>query len=200
MATRMKAKGLVCSVPGCEKPMVAVGQCDSHRRRTRRHGDPLGGRTPVGRHLRWLTELIASGDRSVCWEWPGGQSRGGYGCVTYQGRTTKAHHVALILDGRPRPDGLFGLHSCDNPPCVNPAHLRWGTAAENTADALRRNRLTIDPELFSPLSSDDVLEIVQLRSRGLSHQAIANLFNVHRMTVSRIIAGETWSSVTGIAR
>lgn len=38
-------------------------------------------------------------------------------------------------------DGRFALHSCDNPPCVNPAHLRWGSHADNMTDAADRGRI-----------------------------------------------------------
>lgn len=31
-------------------------------------------------------------------------------------------------------------HSCDNPPCCNPAHLLVGTAAQNAQDMAERGR------------------------------------------------------------
>jgi hypothetical protein len=37
-------------------------------------------------------------------------------------------------------DGMFALHSCDNPPCCNPKHLRWGTQQENVQDIFKRGR------------------------------------------------------------
>ena len=38
------------------------------------------------------------------------------------------------------PEGMWVLHSCDNPPCVNPNHLRIGTPKENNEDMMSRGR------------------------------------------------------------
>lgn len=37
-------------------------------------------------------------------------------------------------------DGPFVLHTCDNPPCCNPAHLYRGTALDNARDRDTRGR------------------------------------------------------------
>ena len=76
-------------------------------------------------------------ETTACWEWTGARNRGGYGI---KGRRL-AHRLAWSeANGRPVPDGMLVLHSCDNPPCVNPAHLRIGTVADNAADRVARNR------------------------------------------------------------
>lgn len=68
-----------------------------------------------------------------------------YGLFTIhrQGRRVRlmAHRVALAL-ATGIFDGIFACHHCDNPPCVNPAHLYWGDARTNAADAQKRGRLT----------------------------------------------------------
>ncbi|MFB9187253.1 HNH endonuclease signature motif containing protein [Dactylosporangium sucinum] len=52
-----------------------------------------------------------------------------------------AHRVAWeVANGQPIPDGLQVLHSCDNPPCCNPAHLSIGTQAENMQQMVARGR------------------------------------------------------------
>lgn len=77
------------------------------------------------------------GPNGDCHIWIGPSDSRGYGKI---GRKL-ATHIALEMDGKNRPSTAHGaLHSCDNPSCVNPQHLRWGTQKENAADASSRLR------------------------------------------------------------
>lgn len=80
-----------------------------------------------------------------CWEWTAARDGSGYGIMgwtTSRGhRTFRAHRLICIAEYGPPPfDGAFAIHACDNPPCCNPAHLRWATHAENMADMAARGR------------------------------------------------------------
>lgn len=74
-----------------------------------------------------------------CWEWKAFRNKG-YGKFTYNGRMYLAHRLSWILTNGPIPDGLGVLHSCDNPPCVNPDHLFLGTQLDNMRDASNKGR------------------------------------------------------------
>lgn len=78
-----------------------------------------------------------------CWLWTGAKNNKGYGQVRHDGKCILATHYALKLDGRPREDGMVARHGCDNPQCVNPAHLEWGTQRENMQDAKSRGRMNL---------------------------------------------------------
>jgi DNA-binding XRE family transcriptional regulator len=78
-----------------------------------------------------------------CWEWIG--HRTPYVIVTAKGfrpgrRKWSAHRLSWELHFGPNPDGLWVLHLCDNPPCVNPAHLFLGTPTDNARDMLAKGR------------------------------------------------------------
>lgn len=77
---------------------------------------------------------------SDCIEWTGAINSGGYGNLWYEGKYWKAHRLAWAQANGPIPPGMFVLHRCDNPPCVNLEHLFLGTAADNTADMLAKGR------------------------------------------------------------
>lgn len=81
---------------------------------------------------------VDSGADDECWEWAHISGH-------VYGRTPLgyAHRMALIFSGKPAPDGLMALHRCGNPPCVNPAHLYWGTAANNVRDAVAHGTLDL---------------------------------------------------------
>lgn len=76
-----------------------------------------------------------------CWPWLGARHERGYGRFILGERNRRANRVAWeIANARPVPDGMLVCHSCDNPPCVNPAHLWIGTLADNARDMVAKGR------------------------------------------------------------
>ena len=79
-----------------------------------------------------------------CWIWTASKRNKGYGAFTYvwNGKSIqdRSHRFSYVLHVGPIPDGLMVLHECDNPPCVNPAHLFLGTNQDNIEDMLTKGR------------------------------------------------------------
>lgn len=77
-----------------------------------------------------------------CWPWIGGHGGRDYGRIMVHGRHYSSQVFAWMLaNGGPFPEGMKGCHSCDNPLCVNPAHVWPGTQQQNVQDALIKGRL-----------------------------------------------------------
>jgi hypothetical protein len=143
---------------------------------------------------RFLMKVDVRGP-DECWPWTAKKSPQGYGLFTYRKKTVRATHVSLVLAGLPRPGDMLALHSCDNPSCVNPAHLRWGTSDENTADRVSRGR-TVAPLGTSHYRAKLTPEKVRhIRSSPLGYKSLARQLGVNRKTVQQVRSGKTWSHV-----
>ena len=129
--------------------------CRSHSRKTMpldkaeyaasRHTCPAPGwtrknPTKVSLSARFWPKVDKAGPDD-CWEWNASrQGTGAYGRIGVNGKVELAHRISYELMHGPIPDGLFVMHRCDNPPCVNPAHLSLGTRRDNMEDSMDKNR------------------------------------------------------------
>lgn len=148
--------------------------------------------------LAWL-EAALSSPSDLCIVWPFSKTAKGYGKAKMNGRHVQATHLTLILSGSPRPPapGNFALHSCDNPPCVNPRHLRWGTASENNAESFARGRTNTGEH--HPMHRLTAEQVTEIRSRDYSARGatsqVAEEFGITREHVSRIRSRGRWAHV-----
>lgn len=78
---------------------------------------------------------------SECWLWTGSRNEKGYGTFTMNRFEPPVLASRFAFETRNPPLGKdFALHRCDNPPCVNPAHLFRGNAMDNTMDMMAKGR------------------------------------------------------------
>lgn len=81
---------------------------------------------------------------SGCWEWSGSGNGRGYGkhYAKINGKHSRmyAHRLSFLLHNGWLSDSVHIMHSCDNPPCVNPEHLSAGTHTDNMQDMMRKGR------------------------------------------------------------
>lgn len=76
----------------------------------------------------------------LCWVWTGGKTIAGYGSCYMNGEYEKAHRVSYRLNKGPIPEDMIVMHTCDNPSCVNPVHLKIGTQKDNMQDMIKKGR------------------------------------------------------------
>ena len=148
---------------------------------------------------------VVKGDIGECWLWTGAINSAGYGQMWADDRVKLATHISLELDGRPRPPGSHALHSCDNRPCVNPHHLRWGANDENMADKLNRGRQAKGETHSSRTRPDRVAtgerhwaakltlgDVQRIRAGTYDRRSLARELGVHVGTITSIKTGKYW--------
>lgn len=142
---------------------------------------------------------------SGCVEWQACRNPDGYGEVFINRSKLRAHRVAWVLAHGSIPDGLNVLHNCDNPRCVNVAHLRLGDQGDNLRDAYSRDRRVTPPAFLASAKRDkrgeknprarlSADQAQQIRASAQPAKAVAALFGVHHNTVRLIRAGKTWGA------
>lgn len=120
-----------------------------------------------------------------CWLWTGTKNGYGYGIFLLPGEVQiRAHRYAYEHFIGPIPDGKIIMHTCDNPPCVNPAHLRVGTKAENNADTGIKRRHHYGLDHWNGRLTDQ--QVVEIRASSESQRALARKYGVSPSHISRI--------------
>lgn len=165
-------------------------------RRARLHGDRAVTRPTLAERF-WLRVDKRGPDE--CWPWAGNINRLGYGTVSRgASRSDRAHRVSYELNVGPIPEGMHVLHSCDNRRCVNPAHLRTGTHAENMRDLVERKRLPDrrgERANNSKLTEDQVRAIRVRRAAGERQIALAREYGVDKTLIWMIVTRKIWTHV-----
>lgn len=133
-----------------------------------------------------------------CWLWGGSTTEGGYGRFRYNGKSCRAHRVAWELTNGPIPTGMEVMHSCDNPPCVNPRHLSLGTVKDNAEDRCRKGRsvnLRGEAHGSSKLTAEQVAEIRKVGNTKTQRE-LGRLYGVDFGQIGRILRQECWNEST----
>ena len=156
----------------------------------------------------FMMRVIKLPGRNACWLWigPRGKRRNkNYGYCTLIKGQIQAHRVAHILFKGLIPEGLQVLHSCDNPPCVRPKHLRAGTAQDNVDDREKRGRArhySGEKHGRAKLTWGMVRKIRKDYTPGLkprpnilttgSVRFLAQKYGTGETTIRHILNGDTW--------
>lgn len=138
----------------------------------------------------WL-RVDKSGGENSCWNWLGSTTEFGYGKLN----RSSAHRYSYELAFGAIPDGMGVLHKCDNPSCVNPAHLLLGTNSDNCADKVEKRRHPRhETSGKAKLTLIQVVEIRKLLGVGSETQGqIGERFGVSASAIGSIAHGRSWS-------
>lgn len=152
-----------------------------------------------------------------CWLWTAAKNEKGYGIFGLRKETDKAHRIAWRLTIGEIPIGLFVLHKCDVPNCVNPAHLFLGTNLDNVRDMIAKGRNSPPPRMSGwnriSLPEEYLLLLGKIADTEIARKANVSKYVIQRLRRSRgipALKSETqfkagmphprWSRVKGVDR
>jgi len=196
---RRRIPGSLCEIDGCGRKHTARGLCRMHLGREA-YGTAMD--QPVRTLLKSNVDLAErlrtyAPERAPdeCWEWTRALNKG-YGVIAIgKSKMRGAHIVAWELaTGQKLPSGMVVRHTCDNPPCTNPAHLVVGTHGDNVADRLEHGKPTKgEDHSQAKLTDGAIREIRRLRAAGIYQRVIAEQFGISQANVSLIVNNKGWS-------
>lgn len=198
-AKTRRSMNATCAVAVCDRAVGSRGLCAAHYARLLRTGDPgtsAIASSAVRTQAERFWDKVDRRGPDECWPWTGCLTSTGYGALRPAGKRTgavvKAHRYSAELAGMDI-EGMHVLHSCDNPACVNPAHLRPGTDADNMADAVKRNRLPRgEARPTARITEIQAYAIRELVRSGHPAYRIAEAIGCSPGLIYHIKKGNTW--------
>lgn len=151
---------------------------------------------PIFTNAEILLRHASPEPNTGCWLWTGSVNQWGYGRLGAGREQRSAHRLSYSTFTGPIPSGAPLLHSCDQPACINPQHLRPGTASENMRDMVRRGRRVEqygERASSAKLTEAAVREIRATANQTTTISALARRFGVDRRTIRFALRGDTWN-------
>lgn len=139
---------------------------------------------------------VAIGGPDDCWPFMGCRSTRGYGNIGFDSENYKSHRIAVYLTTGTMPVCEAVRHSCDNPPCCNPAHLLEGTQKENSADCLARGRANSPVGARNSHAKLDEHAVRLIRADARACVTLASEFGVSKASIYKARLRQTWASVS----
>lgn len=125
-----------------------------------------------------------------CIEWTKAKNAAGYGITWHNNKWAYAHRVVAGAT-----IGEVVMHVCDNPSCVNPAHLVKGTAKENSQDMVNKGRQVKGSSSHLAKLDEDTVRLIKYCKNHMSSRQCAGRFNISKTNVLDIWRGKIWKHV-----
>jgi hypothetical protein len=159
----------------------------------------------VGKRGPTIERLMAKVEKTpTCWLWTASKNNAGYGMIwsPEYDRKVLAHRFVYEHHHGRIPDGGLILHSCDNPACVNPDHLRLGDHKENVADMDKRGRRVVgvrrgEDNAQTTMSDFAVTNIRLYYVNGASVSAITSHFGISDAAFRDYVSGRSFAHILG---
>lgn len=133
----------------------------------------------------------------TCWLWTGAKDRYGYGLMTWRGKVRLVHRVVWELGFGEIGHGFSIMHTCDQPGCVNPNHMKLGTHQQNMLDCAAKRRTTLgERNSHAKLTEEQVIAIKKeyrlINPRRSNAKELAKKYGVNHGTIVNVVVGRSW--------
>lgn len=146
---------------------------------------------PVTKDRQYMRNNSCPEPNTGCWFWELYVDPKGYGrMVNAEGRSVTTHRESYRLFLGPIPAGLWVLHKCDQPGCVNPAHLFLGTHQDNMDDMHAKGRFIAGKTVLTKA------QVIEIYTGDEVAQSLADRLGVQRAAIYNIRAGIIWPKLT----
>lgn len=192
-----------CCVDDCDADVRVknLSLCYKHYVRFKTHGSVGFKKHARGTLEERFWNFVDKKSEDECWHWTGQILATGYGRISLGAKkdgNEGAHRVSWKLHNKKDiPSGMFVMHKCDNPKCVNPYHLSIGTPKDNTQDMIAKGRKRV----VSPKGEGNGKSLLNaekvrlIRSSKLSHVELGRQLGVSSNCIRGVRIGRTWSHI-----
>jgi hypothetical protein len=143
----------------------------------------------------FLRSLVGTTEQN-CILWPYGKNDRGYGLATIGGvQRAASNWMCRLAYGEPFLIWNNAAHSCCNPACVNPNHLRWATHAENMAD--RKLHGTVNRGERNGKTTLTEADVIAIREAPAKLKPLMERYGLSKHAISKIRSGKRWGHVGG---
>lgn len=182
-----------CSTQDCQKTHYGRGWCRFHYQRAYLSGNleaqPRTLAKPTDSLDARLRNIGWTVTESGCWEWNGAKDNHGYGQMAVNRRRPwKAYRIAYEAWVKVPADNVDICHSCDNPACINPAHLFEGTRQVNVDDMIAKKRHANGERRPNHKVKDEQVSLIRAEyaAGGVSQKYLGVKYGISQAQVSNI--------------
>lgn len=148
----------------------------------------------------WSKIIFPEDVEDYCWEYDGGKNKYGYGQFSLNNYPIYSHRFSFMIHNQnvDISDKLI-LHSCHNPGCVNPKHLRPGTHQDNMDDRNNADRQVKGSRVWSSKINDDIVrEILTSINSGefKNYNHVYEYFDISKLSLTNILNENNWKNVS----
>ena len=138
-----------------------------------------------------------SARKGACLIWQGSRGGNGYGTVRRNKAYIYVHRLAWEATYGHIPNGLFVMHKCDVPLCIEPTHLMLGTNADNLRDASAKGRIPNGERRENSILTESAVKEMRERyaAGGIGLESLGKKYGVCFSVARRVIRRETWGHV-----